>query len=121
MENKSDSIVIYWKTLTRKSSNGKDKILSNQSRILSIEEWNSFIELIDENDFWSMKNIFEGVLDGNPWILEGRQGGKYNAVQRVSSRDEEKFYNLCMYIINLTYIDLNAKSEPRIRWLFYER
>jgi hypothetical protein len=115
-EDKSDSIFISWKTYNRNSTTDEIIISQNEVKILSTKEWNSFENLINDIDFWNMENIFEGVLDGTSWILEGKIGEKYNSVRRISPSQETKFYQLCLFLINKTDIELNSK--PRIRWVF---
>ena len=59
------------------------KIKSDETKLLTIEEWNQFEFLLSQCNFWNMKtSIHEIGDDGSQWIIEGHQRNRYWLVDR---------------------------------------
>ena len=77
---------------------------------LGDDEWNAFLKLIDEADYWALPTRNEGVMgfDGAQWILEGVKDGRYHVVDRwspnknYSPSNDLKFRDACLYLLELS-------------------
>jgi hypothetical protein len=61
----------------------QSNIMSDECRTLDKAQIESFLEAIEENEFWDMP--FEGGgmgFDGSEWIIEGLMNGEYQAISR---------------------------------------
>ncbi|MDT3740792.1 MAG: hypothetical protein RO257_14980 [Candidatus Kapabacteria bacterium] len=119
-ENNADTIQIFCKVFKWQEDSEKYKILVDKNKNLTIKEWNEFLKKIDELDFWHRKNFYlDTGLDGSNWYLEGRLVEKYNSLERWSPRVDSNYQKVCLYLLNLTDIDINEK-ETKIRFLYNE-
>ena len=104
-------VVRVWRSgsqsfLVSKRTNGKggfefgilDEI---NSRSLSEDEWNGFINLLNTADFFGTPaRISEDPMpDGATWTLEGSSNGFYRNVQRIAPTKE--FEESCTYLLRL--------------------
>jgi hypothetical protein len=77
------------------------KIIKDESKLLTAENWNNFESLLAQCNYWNMKtSIHEKGIDGSQWIIEGHQKSRYWFVDRFSPRDN---YRKCgEYLIKLS-------------------
>jgi len=106
--NIKDTITLYWKVNDGEGGYEPGKIIEDESRPLSLEEWTGIVNKMNAIGFWDLPSIEKGIYgaDGAQWILEGKELGKYHFVDRWSGGEIEK---LCLELINLT--DLRIKEE----------
>jgi len=98
LENKNDTILIYWKVSDGAGGYGPGNIIVNKSKTLTLKEWEDFTE---KNEyFWSLPTLKnDSGFDGSQWILEGKRIGQYHVVDRWCGGDIKK---ICKYLIELT-------------------
>jgi hypothetical protein len=82
-----------------------DSIKLEESRkVLSIEVWNSFKDLVSKNQFQSMPSFiqYNSGLDGSEWILEQHNENGYYFVNRWTPYNGTcpQFRNLCAFLID---------------------
>ena len=119
-ENNADTIQIFCKVFKWQEDSEKYKILVDKNINLTLKEWNEFNNMLEKLDYWNMKNYpYEIGFDGSDWLLEGRYGVNYNFVSKWSPKDDDYYHKVCLYLLNLTDIDINEK-ETKIRFLYNE-
>ncbi len=108
VENSNDSITLYWKESDGAGGYEPGKIIVNESKKLTLKEWEEIVNKLDSIDFWGLPSIEKEILgtDGAQWILEGKENGKYHVVDRWSGGEIAK---VCLYLLGLT--DLEVKEE----------
>jgi len=99
-------VVRIWRSgnqsfLVSKRTNGKGILDEINSRSLSDDEWNGFINLLNTADFFGTPaRISEDPMpDGATWTLEGSLNGSYRNVQRIAPTKE--FEESCTYLLRL--------------------
>lgn len=96
-----------------KSDNrGKNRELSGeQTRNLTIDEWNEFVRLVNEVCVWGLPSGAQEAIaaDGAWWLFEVNSGGHYHVVARQSP--EDSYRDLCLYLLKLTGLPLNSQGE----------
>ena len=83
LENKNDTIQIYWKVSDGLGGYQSGKIIEYKTKQLSISDWNDFERKIEDIDFWNLpiENTWFGY-DGSGWLLEGKRLKQYHIVNR---------------------------------------
>jgi len=80
------------------------KIVSTETKNLSINEWNKFEILIENCGFWSMSPTNESSgVDGSRWIIESHLKEKYWFADRFAPKDN--FRKCGEYLIELSGIE----------------
>jgi len=54
LENKNDSITLYWKVCDGAGGYEPGKIKENKSKVLTIKEWNDFVASVNSINFWNL-------------------------------------------------------------------
>lgn len=108
LENKNDSITLYWKMCDGSGGYEPGQIIEDKKKQLSINEWYRFIEKVESINFWKMPTTENSILgtDGAQWVLEGKELGKYHIVDRWSGG---KITTVCLDLLKMT--DLKIKKE----------
>lgn len=103
LENNNDSVRIYWKRTNGAGGYYPGKIIEDNTKDLSIEDWKKVEAKIDSINFWSLPTLKTDVLgfDGSQWILEGRKFGKYHVVDRWCGREIAPVCKLLMGLTDL--------------------
>jgi len=106
LENKNDSITLYWKVCDGAGGYEPGKVIKNKSKALTIKEWNDFVASINSINFWNLPTTQSGILgtDGAQWILEGKEFGKYHVVDRWSGGTIE---SVCLELLELSDLKIN--------------
>jgi hypothetical protein len=106
IENKHDSITLYWKVCDGEGGYEPSEIVENKSKVLSIKEWNDIEASINSINFWNIQTTKSGIprTDGAQWILEGKKLGKYHVVDRWSGGAIKK---VCLKLLELTDLKIN--------------
>lgn len=82
------------------------RIVADTTYELSINQWNTFKQLVDSSNFWKCFPIdHRPIIDGAEWILEGQNRNKYHYV--VTNLPDGNFEKCCTYLIKLSA----AKNE----------
>ena len=94
-----DDHFITVKRLSRNQKNLKvGKLIVNETRSLTANQWNNFAGLLDSGCFWSVPPSIEElpVPDGASWTFEAKMNGDYRLVDRTLPSDYMKkiFRNL---------------------------
>lgn len=106
LENSNDTITIYWKISDGSGGYEPGIIIENQTKQLTINDWNNYESKINESKFWDLPTINKGLIgtDGSQWILEGKYLGKYHIVDRWCGGDIAK---LCKDLIEMTDLKID--------------
>lgn len=101
LENNNDSVRIYWKRTNGAGGYYPGKIVEDNTKDLSIEDWKKVEAKIDSINYWSLPTLKTDLLgnDGSQWILEGRKLGKYHVVDRWCGRE---IAPVCKFLMGLT-------------------
>jgi len=101
IENYNDSVKIYWKRTDGAGGYEPGKIIENNSKDLSIEDWKKVEAKIDSINFWSLPTLEIDLLgnDGSQWILEGKKLGRYHVVDRWCGSE---IVPICKFLMGLT-------------------
>lgn len=95
-----------------------DKLLQEKQRVLSAEESAKFLEKLKTLSFFEIPAKRDGLdefgMDGENWILEGIEQGKYHEVNRWSPEHESRKREIQSYldVCNLMVKWANL-AEPR--------
>ena len=103
IENKGETYRLTWKVTDGAGGYAPGKLITNKSKIISVDEWNKFINLLEAAKYWNMPVISHDRMgtDGSQWILEGIQNGNYHVVDRWTPENSD--YEKCgLYLIELT-------------------
>lgn len=108
LKNENDKITLYWKVCDGMGGYEPGFITINQSKELTLSEWNDFSNKINDINFWSKstRGIEISGTDGSIWILEGKDTGKY---QFIDSWNGMGIRETCMTLLKLT--DLKIKED----------
>lgn len=105
-ERPDGEVFLYCRKVSGKSVDRPGiKIYDHKTR-LSKKEWVKLKYYLSKFDFWyGSSGDCKSGLDGSAWILEGKKGHKYQAVSRVSPKDnsaDQAFVNVCEYLLSLS-------------------
>jgi hypothetical protein len=105
-----DSYFITTKQLNRKHNLEVGDLMFQQTRSLTKEQWQSFVNLINQSCFWNAPSIVEEATpeDGASWTLEGLRNGKYHFVDRVTP--SEQMSEIFKELFRLTGIEMEYES-----------
>jgi hypothetical protein len=79
------------------------KMIAHQARRITTDEWNKFINLIQEASYWQLPAVGEDSgLDGANWILEGKKDGQYHLVDLWSLGSSGNYREACLYLLKLS-------------------
>ena len=87
------------------------KLTVNNSRSLTVDDWDRFLSLLDRTYFWSMPTVDGGPVanDGASWLLEGARGSKYHIVDRQSPQTGD-YRDACLYLLKLSELKVDASK-----------
>lgn len=96
---------IVTKRLDGKGGYGMGNFNGEMVRSLTAEEWLSFVNLINQESFWSMPSEIMEPLpnDGAAWTFEGTNGGEYHFIFRIMPSD--KLRNIFRSLFKLTSVE----------------
>jgi hypothetical protein len=106
IEKEQHSIKLYWKLCDGAGGYDPGKMTISEERTINEETWNRFVKLTKEARFWEMGTIEKEPtgLDGEQWILEGKDNSQYHVVHRWSP-SSGYYFNCCNFLINEIKID----------------
>lgn len=85
------------------------EITRNHKRQLSQKEWNDFLRIVTENEFWDLNELNgDQGIDGSDWYLEGSKPDYYNTRQmykrmhRWAPEQYTGIYKIGKYLIDLS-------------------
>jgi len=109
LERTDESVKLYWKVSDGQGGYDPGIIYVNNSKTLTINEWQDIETAIQSIDFWNLPTNENRVLglDGARWILEGAASGKYHIVDRWSGGTIKEF---CLKLLKLTDIDIKQSD-----------
>lgn len=86
------------------------KLASENTKTLSQEEWNTFILLLNNADFWGMpaKEDDPVVGDGTFWAMEGARNKIYHGVHRIFP--DKDFRESCEFLIKLSELQVQIND-----------
>jgi hypothetical protein len=89
-------------------------MIVDTSFTIGSKDWDSFIDLLNKADFWSLQaETNDRGDDGSEWILEGTKNGNYHFTTRWSPReDKHAEYRLCCdYLRDLARKSVNFHHQ----------
>jgi hypothetical protein len=86
------------------------KVIANSERNLSAQEWDDFLRLLYDADYWCLGDNGMGGLDGAQWILEGFREGSYHIAVEWSPR-EGAYREACLYLLKLSGLNIDPSSS----------
>lgn len=109
IENKDDTITIYWKIVNNENGNKSEMNIERQSKKLSISDWKSLENKLKKINFWNLPTQGEDIIgtDGSQWVLEGKIGKEYHVVDRWCGG---KITSVCKAMIELTDLKIKEKE-----------
>ena len=85
------------------------KIITDEVKELTMEQWNTFKTMINEIHFWKLpvEEFKELDTDNSEWILEGSTKDSYHFITRTSPYEYnlKLFRDCCEYLINLSEVN----------------
>ncbi len=103
-------------TLIIKQSDGKGgydpgKLNASWTKKLSVWQWMKFKSLLESECFWTMDYTAHelAIIDGAWWQLEGKRENRYHIVRKASPT-KGKFYEACLYLLELSELSINEKD-----------
>jgi hypothetical protein len=110
IEKDESEIWIYTKVGSGAGGYPPEKIKLNREKKVSIEEWEEFIGLLNEYDFWSLINRGDVPgTDGSQWIFEGSTPKEYSVINKRSVREGTAIYEIGSFLIDLS--DLRMRKN----------
>jgi hypothetical protein len=86
------------------------KLMLNQARSLTPEEWTTFVERLNESCFWEMPARLDVLAeDGAMWVLEGVREAYYHVTHRQSP-NSSSYRQLCLYLLKLSDLPLDETN-----------
>jgi hypothetical protein len=78
------------------------KLIANQTRRLTADEWDKLINLLQQASYWQLQTESKDIgLDGARWVLEGKKDKQYHIVDRWSPRSGS-YLETCSYLLKLS-------------------
>jgi hypothetical protein len=111
---KLDSIYsLTWKLSSGAGGYEPGKIVINKHKTIDKQTWETFINKLNEINFWSLPtNENENLgLDGSQWILEGKTPKHYTVVDRWTPNKNSKYYDCCNFLIELTDLKIIGRDK----------
>jgi len=111
IEKKGDTCVVTWKQSSGAGGYEPGQLTVSGSAIISEEQWNGFVALLQASHFWNMPTISKtpSGFDGARWIIEGMEDHRYHVVDRWSARDTD-FGKCGQYLIRLTTLKIKDRE-----------
>jgi hypothetical protein len=102
---------LVFKELDYIESDLPGKVIAQEKRRITADEWNEFSNLLQEASYWQLPT--EGNLtgvDGARWILEGKKDEQYHVVDRFSPApmcgelmpEGGSYREVCLYLMKLS-------------------
>ena len=87
-----ENFFIVTKRLSGKDGYELGKLKTEQTRSVTAEEWNNFLNLLNNRCFWNAPSIVKEVpvVDGASWRFEGSRNKHHHFVDRISPSDQMK-------------------------------
>ena len=87
-----ENFFIVTKRLSGKGGYELGKLKTEHTRSLTAEEWNNFVDIINNRCFWNAPSVLKEVpvVDGAFWTFEGSRNKQYHFVDRISPSEQMK-------------------------------
>jgi hypothetical protein len=93
---------MVFKELDGAGGYGPGKLIANETRRLTANEWDEFIDLLQKASYWQLPTESkDSGLDGAQWVLEGKKDEQYHIVDRWSPRSGS-YLEACSYLLKLS-------------------
>lgn len=92
------------------------KMTISDAKTVDKETWKLFNKLVDRAHFWDIETIEKDPtgLDGEQWILEGKDEQRYHVVDRWSPKSGA-YFDCCNFLIKEINLDSSKLSEVRFK------
>jgi hypothetical protein len=116
IEKSQDNIVLSWKLCDGAGGYDPGKMTISDSITVDEETWRLFNKLVNRTHFWDMETVEKDQigLDGEQWILEGKNEQKYHVVDRWTPTSGA-YFDCCNFLIKEIRIDSLKLSEVRFK------
>lgn len=113
-----DSLRLFAKRFANRQSK-PDKLIQEKQHVLSADESAVLLKKLKSLQFFEMPARREGIdefgMDGESWVLEGIQEGKYHSVTRWSPQHESRKRGLQTYLavcnLMLKWAELDGEGK----------
>lgn len=97
-----ENYTIKTKRLSGKGGYEIGTLKTEETRTLSAEEWNVFVNNLNSRCFWNAPSAVKEipVMDGSSWTFEGLRNGQYHFVNRISPSNQMS--EIFRHLFNLT-------------------
>ena len=87
-------------------------VIVNKSRPLTLEEWITFMRLLEQACFWNLapEDINTRPNDGAEWVVEGVKQGRYPVID-VFSPNSGSYRDACIYLLKIADLGIDEKSK----------
>jgi hypothetical protein len=114
IENNNNKYKLFLKISDGAGGYSPGKLIVNENKILTYDEWNIFKDMLSKINFWQLvpETLENMGNDGAGWILEGKTKDKYNfmTIWNPNEKHHQDFRECCEYLINLSKLKIK-KSE----------
>lgn len=116
IEKSQDNIVLSWKLCDGAGGYDPGKLTISDLKTVDEETWDLFLKLVQGTHFWDMETVEKDPtgLDGEQWILEGKDEERYHVVDRWSP-SSGAYYDCCNFLIKEIKIDSSKLSVVRFK------
>lgn len=110
IEKTNNSIQLFSKELDRTGRDNSKKVLRKEHKILTEQQWCSFLNLLEKSKYWEIPADYTMGRDGSHWILEGFKDNRYHVVNRWSPKNNE-YREVCIYLLKLSGVDTDKLGD----------
>jgi len=113
IEKQDSTYLLFWKVCNGAGGYEPGQLTTDKQKIIDKQTWDKFKNKLSDINFWNLPTKEKDIMgtDGSQWILEGKKGNKYHAVDRWSPSEKSKYFQCCDFLIGLT--DLNIKDADK--------
>ncbi len=108
LEKQNDTVSLFIKVTTGTGGVGPGRLKTSEVKTLTAKEWNEFLALLNQCDFWNMPTIDDTkMLKGEQWILEGYKKDDFNITEIWNPELDDPYRKACEYLLDLAGIPKN--------------
>jgi len=105
----NDKIYLYSKEADGAGGYQPGRIIFDETRILSIDDWNTFMDYVKSINS-GPKYVERDGLDGAQWILEEKSSRGYHVTDKWSPDEGDRFRECCEFLLRLSGIKIKKQE-----------